>query len=164
MGDVAKISFQTQSHSKQKKRTTYKVARLKDFVPHRSRLSNTQQRDSNGGRSREQTEGRLSQSKIVGIDGRCGEKLFSSTVAYQTRGFETANDNRPLTTLPRRNKQCESLYAHKKKRLPNDSRSCHIVPNHRTFIDDYLKILDFIDWLKVAYPEKAKFLTEKSSG
>ena len=37
---------------------------------------------------------------------------------------------------------------------------CHIVPNHRTFIDDYLKILDFIDWLKVAYPEKAKFLTE----
>jgi hypothetical protein len=39
---------------------------------------------------------------------------------------------------------------------------CHIVPNHRTFIDDYLKILDFIDWLKVAYPEKAKFLTKKS--
>ena len=39
---------------------------------------------------------------------------------------------------------------------------CHIVPNHRTFIDEYLKILDFIDWLKVAYPEKAKFLTEKS--
>ena len=43
-------------------------------------------------------------------------------------------------------------------------RLCHIVPDYRTFIDDYLKILDFIDWLKVAYPEKAKFLTEKSSG
>ena len=41
-------------------------------------------------------------------------------------------------------------------------RLCHIVPNHRTFIEDYLKILDFIEWLKVAYPEKAKFLTEKS--
>ena len=40
--------------------------------------------------------------------------------------------------------------------------TCHIVPNYRTFIEDYLKILDFIDWLKVAYPEKAKFLTEKS--
>ena len=39
---------------------------------------------------------------------------------------------------------------------------CHIVPDYRTFIDDYLKILDFIEWLKVAYPEKAEFLTEKS--
>ena len=38
---------------------------------------------------------------------------------------------------------------------------CHIVPDYRTFIDDYLKILDFIDWLKVAYPEKAEFLTKK---
>ena len=40
------------------------------------------------------------------------------------------------------------------------SSLCHIVPNYRTFIEDYLKILDFIDWLKVAYPEKATFLTE----
>lgn len=39
---------------------------------------------------------------------------------------------------------------------------CLTLPDYRTFIDDYLKILDFIDWLKVAYPEKAKFLTEKS--
>ena len=49
-----------------------------------------------------------------------------------------------------------------KKRLPNDSRLCDIVADHRTFIEDYLKILDFIYWLKVAYPEKAAFLTEKS--
>ena len=39
---------------------------------------------------------------------------------------------------------------------------CHTLPDYRTFIDDYLKILDFIEWLKVAYPEKAKFLIEKS--
>ena len=50
-------------------------------------LSNSQQRDSNGGSSREQTEGRLLQSKIVGIDGRCGENLFSDTIAQQTRKF-----------------------------------------------------------------------------
>ena len=49
-----------------------------------------------------------------------------------------------------------------KKRLPNDSRSCHIVPNHRTFIEDYLKIVEFIEWLKDFYPEKAAFLMEKS--
>ena len=49
-----------------------------------------------------------------------------------------------------------------KKATAKCSRLCHIVPDYRTFIDDYLKILDFIDWLKVAYPEKAKFLTEKS--
>ncbi len=39
---------------------------------------------------------------------------------------------------------------------------CLNLPDYRTFIDDYLKILDFIEWLKVAYPEKAKFLIEKS--
>ena len=39
---------------------------------------------------------------------------------------------------------------------------CHIVPNHRTFIDDYLKIVEFIEWLKDFYPEKAAFLTKKS--
>ena len=39
---------------------------------------------------------------------------------------------------------------------------CLTLPDYRTFIDDYLKILDFIDWLKVAYPEKAEFLTKKS--
>ena len=35
---------------------------------------------------------------------------------------------------------------------------CHIVPDYRTFIDDYLKILDFIEWLKDFYHEKAEFL------
>ena len=39
---------------------------------------------------------------------------------------------------------------------------CHSVPNYRTFIDDYLKIVEFIEWLKEYYPEKATFLTEKS--
>ena len=35
---------------------------------------------------------------------------------------------------------------------------CHIVPDYRTFIDDYLKIVEFIEWLKDIYPEKVKFL------
>ncbi len=52
-----------------------------------------------------------------------------------------------------------------KKTNDLESRSsqmrCHIVPDYRTFIDDYLKILDFIEWLKVAYPEKAAFITKK---
>ena len=39
---------------------------------------------------------------------------------------------------------------------------CLTLPDYRTFIDDYLKILDFIEWLKDFYPEKAVFLTKKS--
>ena len=31
---------------------------------------------------------------------------------------------------------------------------CNIVPDYRTFIEDYLKILDFIEWLKEYYPDK----------
>ena len=57
------------------------------------------------------------------------------------------------------------LSAHKKKRATFVARFktlCHDVLDHRTFIDDYFKILDFIEWLKEYYPEKAKFLTNKS--
>ena len=39
---------------------------------------------------------------------------------------------------------------------------CHIVPDYRTFIEDYLKIVEFIEWLKDFYPQKATFLMEKS--
>ncbi len=59
---------------------------MQSLVRYYSGLSNSQ-RDSNGGSSREQTEGRLLQSKIVVFDGRCGENLFSDTIARQTRGF-----------------------------------------------------------------------------
>ena len=45
---------------------------------------------------------------------------------------------------------------------PSKVNLCHDVLDHRTFIDDYFKILDFIEWLKEFYPEKAKFLTNKS--
>ena len=48
-----------------------------------------------------------------------------------------------------------------KKATAKCSRSCHIVPDYRTFIDDYLKIVEFIEWLKDFYPEKAAFLTKK---
>jgi hypothetical protein len=48
------------------------------------------------------------------------------------------------------------------KKRPFQGRSCHIVPDYRTFIDDYLKIVEFIEWLKDFYPEKAAFLTKKS--
>ena len=56
-------------------------------------------------------------------------------------------------------------YPHKKierSKLTALFLKCHIVPNHRTFIDDYLKIVEFIEWLKDFYPEKAAFLTKKS--
>ena len=35
---------------------------------------------------------------------------------------------------------------------------CLTLPDYRTFIDDYLKIVEFIEWLKDFYPEKAAFL------
>ena len=38
-----------------------------------------------------------------------------------------------------------------KKRLPNDSRLCHTLTDYRTIVEDYFKILDFIEWLKEYY-------------
>jgi len=52
-------------------------------------------------------------------------------------------------------------FSAQKKATAKCSRSCHIVPDYRTFIEDYLKIVEFIEWLKDFYPEKAAFLTKK---
>ena len=57
------------------------------------------------------------------------------------------------------------LPAHKQKKVSTIRKNlslCHIVPDYRTFIEDYLKIVEFIEWLKEYYPEKATFLTKKS--
>ena len=75
-------------------------------------------------------------------------RMKKGTRGKKVRDSETKRVRVPLNAQKRLSKRQSLL--------------CHIVPNHRTFIDDYLKILDFIDWLRVAYPEKAKFLAEKS--
>ena len=93
MGDVAKISFQTQSHSKH-------------------------------------------------------EYLHSKQQPTIDKSAEAPHaDRAPLSNENR---------AEKSARL-----KCHIVPDYRTFIEDYLKIVEFIEWLKDFYPEKAAFLTKK---
>ena len=40
-------------------------------------------------------------------------------------------------------------------------KSCLSLPDHRTFIEDYLKILDFIEWLKEYYPDKVPQLSHR---
>ena len=50
-------------------------------------------------------------------------------------------------------------YSHKKRAVLRTALFlCHIVPDYRTFVEDYLKIVEFIEWLKDFYPEKAEFL------
>lgn len=55
-----------------------------------------------------------------------------------------------------------SLPARKKAEQPLCLFLCLNLPDYRTFIEDYLKIVEFIEWLKENYPEKATFLTKKS--
>jgi len=64
---------------------------------------------------------RLSQSEIVGVDGRWGENSFSATIAQQARRFAQANDNRPQTSLPRRNKLTEFPIHEKEKAVENST-------------------------------------------
>ena len=53
-------------------------------------------------------------------------------------------------------------YSHKKRAVLRTALFlCHIVPDYRTFVEDYLKIVEFIEWLKDFYPEKAEFLKNK---
>ena len=42
----------------------------------------------------------------------------------------------------------------RKKATRNGSLLCLYLLNYRTFLDDYLRILDFIAWIQEFYPEK----------
>ena len=55
-----------------------------------------------------------------------------------------------------------TLSPHEKRQSNRSAFSCLNLPDYRTFIEDYLKIVEFIEWLKENYPEKATFLTKKS--
>ena len=83
-------------------------------------------------------------------------------MVYGVAGIERYYTFKGIPASPALRLAVESLYPH--ERLSFDGRFflCHIVPNHRTFIEDYLKIVEFIEWLKDFYPEKAAFLTKKS--
>ena len=90
--------------------------------------------------------------------------LFPSGIFWdkENENYRTIDENYALSIMHNISVSCENKKEGELENSPSKVNLCHIVPNHRTFIDDSLKILDFIDWLKVAYPEKAKFLTEKS--
>ena len=64
-------------------------------------------------------------------------------------------------SVPSRHSQCVALYTQKSDCRKDNRFLCHDVLDHRTFIDDYFKILDFIEWLKEYYPEKATFLNKE---
>ena len=76
--------------------------------------------------------------------------------------YRTFNENEVLAVIAR----VSSSYENKKEDFPEEKSSkvnlCQYLPDYRTFIDDYLKILDFIEWLKDFYPEKAIFLSKKT--
>ena len=65
-----------------------------------------------------------------------------------------------LPTLPTLSTPITPIILIIPKSLFNLGFACHIVPDHRTFIEDYLKIVEFIEWLQDFYPEKAAFLTK----
>ena len=90
--------------------------------------------------------------------------LFPSGIFWdkENENYRTIDCNQALSIIQRISSSYKNKNEEKSENFSSNFKMCHIVPDYRTFIDDYLKILDFIEWLKVAYPEKAEFLTEKS--
>ena len=106
--------------------------------------------------------GSLLRGAELEVSEKIQNSLFPSGILWDKEkgNYRTFDENKALIIIDR----LSGDYKNKKEENSFENSSlvnlCHIVPDHRTFIDDYLKILDFIDWLKVAYPEKAAFLTE----
>ena len=101
---------------------------------------------------------------VVGCFGAIGKGEFIHNLPIDTRYKLRSNVSPNISA----DNSAEALHAERvplsaqKKRLPKDSRLCLTLPDYRTFIDDYLKIVEFIEWLKDFYPEKAAFLTKIS--
>lgn len=55
-----------------------------------------------------------------------------------------------------------SPFIRKNATLEKVSRLCLNVPDYRTIVDDFYKVVEFVEWLKENYPDKAHFLTNKS--
>lgn len=36
---------------------------------------------------------------------------------------------------------------------------CHTLTDYRTIVEDFYKVVEFVEWLKEYYPDKAAFLT-----
>ena len=104
------------------------------------------QRGSNGSSSREQTEGRLLQSKIVGIDGRCGEMFFRHHRPASTR--ICASKQQPTIDNSAEAQHAERVpLSNETSDLFGSLVKCNIVSDYRTLIDDLWRIIEFADWL-----------------
>ena len=104
--------------------------------------------------------------------GCCNQRLSGlmgdvAKISFQTQSH-SKHEYLHSKQQPTIDKSAEAQHAERvplsaqKKATAKCSRSCHIVPDYRTFIEDYLKIVEFIEWLKDFYPEKAMFLTKKT--
>jgi hypothetical protein len=91
----------------------------------------------------------------------CLSRYFSNDIPklHSNSAHSTSADNTATPPPTDRVPLVAQKTRHLQRRL---SRLCHIVPDYRTFIEDYLKIVEFIEWLKDFYPEKAAFLTKNA--
>ncbi len=88
--------------------------------------------------------------------------LFPSGIFWdkENENYRTIDCNHALSIIQSISSGYKNRNEEKSENFSSFFKMCHTLPDYRTFIDDYLKILDFIEWLKDFYPEKAAFLTE----
>ena len=128
----------------------------------RSVLTNTQTRTAAEAESR--AKGKEVAHNVVGCFGAIGKGEFIHNLPIDTRHKLHSN---VTPNIPADN-SAEAQHAERvplstqKKATAKCSRSCLTLPDYRTFIDDYLKIVEFIEWLKEKKKKKAAFLTKKS--
>lgn len=90
-------------------------------------------------------------------------KIYFQTQSHSKHEYLHSKQQPTIDNSAEAPQAVESLSTQKTRHLQRRlSRLCHIVPDYRTFIDDYLKIVEFIEWLKDFYPEKAEFLTKNA--
>jgi hypothetical protein len=69
------------------------------------------------------------------------------------------------TSLPTEDKSPEALPEvrgplNAKKRPVMDRFLCHTLTDYRTIVEDFYKVVEFVEWLKEYYPEKIPLIIE----
>ena len=80
----------------------------------------------------------------------------------EKENYRTIGENQALSIIQRISDSYKNKKEGELENSPSKVNLCLTLPDYRTFIDDYLKIVEFIEWLKDFYPEKVAFLTKKS--
>jgi hypothetical protein len=92
----------------------------------------------------------------------CGWRLRSKNWGWWAWELALKSTQNPIVVCNADATQSHIRQKQKKANLQRSQPLCYGVTDYRIIEEDFYKIVEFVEWFKEFYPEKASFLTKKS--